>query len=166
MSRSNSPSEKFLFFYRDASPFSQWHPASFELEGQLFTSAEQYMMYGKAQLFGDRDIAARILQAGHPRQQKALGRQIQRFDNELWNREAKQIVYRGNHAKFTQNSELLVALLATAGHTLVEASPTDRIWGIGLSEDDPRVHQRSTWRGTNWLGEVLTQLREDLLSQV
>lgn len=166
MSRSNSQSERFLFFYRDASPFSQWYPASFELEGQQFTSAEQYMMYGKAQLFGDRDIAARILQADHPRQQKALGRQIQRFDDELWNREAKNIVYRGNHAKFTQNPELLLVLLATAGQTLVEASPTDRIWGIGLSEDDPRIHQRATWRGTNWLGEVLTQLREDLLSQV
>lgn len=61
MSRSSSQSERFLFFYRDASPFSQWYPASFELEGQQFTSAEQYMMYGKAQLFGDRDIAARIL---------------------------------------------------------------------------------------------------------
>lgn len=166
MSRSSSHSERFLFFYRDASPFSQWYPASFELEGQQFTSAEQYMMYGKAQLFGDRDIAARILQADHPRQQKALGRQIQRFDDELWNREAKNIVYRGNHAKFTQNPELLLVLLATAGQTLVEASPTDRIWGIGLSEDDPRIHQRATWRGTNWLGEVLTQLREDLLSQV
>ncbi len=166
MSRSSSQSERFLFFYRDASPFSQWYPASFELEGQQFTSAEQYMMYGKAQLFGDRDIAARILQADHPRQQKALGRQIQRFDDELWNREAKNIVYRGNHAKFTQNPELLMVLLATAGQTLVEASPTDRIWGIGLSEDDPRIHQRATWRGTNWLGEVLTQLREDLLSQV
>ncbi|TKJ84826.1 DUF1768 domain-containing protein [Paenibacillus sp. CFBP13512] len=166
MSRSSSQSERFLFFYRDASPFSQWYPASFELEGQQFTSAEQYMMYGKAQLFGDRDIAARILQADHPRQQKALGRQIQRFDDELWNREAKNIVYRGNHAKFTQNPELLLVLLATAGQTLVEASPTDRIWGIGLSEDDPRIHQRATWRGTNWLGEVLTQLREGLLSQV
>ncbi len=166
MSRSSSQSERFLFFYRDASPFSQWYPASFELEGQQFTSAEQYMMYGKAQLFGDRDIAARILQADHPRQQKALGRQIQRFDDELWDREAKNIVYRGNHAKFTQNPELLLVLLATAGQTLVEASPTDRIWGIGLSEDDPRIHQRATWRGTNWLGEVLTQLREGLLSQV
>ncbi|CAJ1314645.1 NADAR family protein [Paenibacillus nuruki] len=166
MSRSSSQSERFLFFYRDASPFSQWYPASFELEGQQFTSAEQYMMYGKAQLFGDRDIAARILQADHPRQQKALGRQIQRFDDELWNREAKNIVYRGNHAKFTQNPELLLVLLATAGQTLVEASPSDRIWGIGLSEDDPRIHQRATWRGTNWLGEVLIQLREDLLSQV
>ncbi|MFD1989891.1 NADAR family protein [Paenibacillus nicotianae] len=166
MSISNSKSESFLFFYRDASPFSQWYPASFILEGQQFTSAEQYMMYGKAQLFGDRDIARRVIEAAHPRQQKALGRQVQRFDNDLWNQEAKNIVYRGNHAKFTQNPELLLVLLATAGHTLVEASPTDRIWGIGLSEDDPRIHQRATWRGTNWLGEVLTQLREDLLSQV
>ncbi|MDQ1234625.1 ribA/ribD-fused uncharacterized protein [Paenibacillus sp. SORGH_AS306] len=166
MSRSESPSESFLFFYRDTSPFSQWYPASFILEGQQFTSAEQYMMYGKAQLFGDREIARRVIEAPHPRQQKALGRQVQRFDNDLWNQEAKNIVYRGNHAKFTQNPELLLVLLATAGHTLVEASPTDRIWGIGLAEDDPRIHQRATWRGTNWLGEVLTQLREDLLSQV
>lgn len=166
MSKNNQKKEKFLFFYEDASPFSQWYKAPFELDGHHFTSAEQYMMYGKAQLFGDQEIATRILEAKHPRQQKALGRQVQGFNDTIWNQEAKSIVYQGNHAKFTQNPELLTVLLATAGKTLVEASPTDRIWGIGLSEEDSRSRQRSTWRGTNWLGEVLTELRENLLNQV
>ncbi|WP_017812971.1 NADAR family protein [Paenibacillus shenyangensis] len=157
--------EKFTFFYRSESPFSQWYPAVFVVGEHTFDSAEQYMMYGKAMLFGDQEIATRILTAKQPRQQKQLGRQVQRFDKAVWDEHARQIVYDGNYAKFTQNKELLEVLLATAGTTLVEASPTDRIWGIGLAEEDPRVRNRSTWRGTNWLGEVLTELREQLLTE-
>ncbi|ANF97356.1 NADAR family protein [Paenibacillus bovis] len=160
----SKPKEKFTFFYRSESPFSQWYPAVFVVGEYTFDSAEQYMMYGKAMLFGDKEIADKIRSAKHPRQQKQLGRQVQHFDKKVWDEHARQIVYEGNHAKFTQNKELLEALLATKGTTLVEASPTDRIWGIGLAEEDPRVHNRSTWRGTNWLGEVLTELREQLLS--
>jgi len=157
--------EKYTYFYRTQSPFSQWHPALFVVDGIRFNCAEQYMMYMKALLFEDRETGERILQAQHPREQKEFGRQVRNFDKKLWEERCKSIVYDGNKAKFTQNANLLQKLLDTQGTTLVEASPTDRIWGVGLLEDDPRIRNRRTWRGTNWLGEILTQLREDLLRE-
>jgi ribA/ribD-fused uncharacterized protein len=155
---------RFTFFWRHQSPFSQWHPSEFVVEGVRFTCAEQYMMHGKAVLFGDEEMAARILEARTPKEHKALGREVRGFDGALWERERERIVYEGSHAKFTQNAEPLAALLATAGTELVEASPMDRIWGVGLSEEDPRIQDPATWRGQNLLGKVLTRLREDLLA--
>jgi len=156
--------EQFTYFWRTESPFSQWHPAVFTLDGQTFTCAEQYMMYAKAMLFGDEAVAARILRARSPIEHKKLGRAVSGFRPDVWESRGKAIVYAGNYAKFTQNKHLLAALLATQGTTLVEASPDDRIWGVGLSEDDPAIRDRRTWRGTNGLGEVLTQLREDIIA--
>lgn len=156
--------ERFTCFWGSESPFSQWHPSRFEVNGEHFSCAEQYMMYGKARLFGDMEVAARILEASGPRRHKALGRQVRGFQQELWERARERIVYEGNHAKFTQNPPLLAALEATVGTRLVEASPTDRIWGVGLTEDDPRILTPSTWCGLNLLGQVLTRLREDLLA--
>jgi ribA/ribD-fused uncharacterized protein len=155
---------RFTFFWQQESPFSQWHPVEFVVKGQRFVCAEQYMMYGKAMLFGDQEVAGRILASASPKTHKALGRKVSGFDEKLWVRERERIVYEGNHAKFTQNAELLQKLLATAGTELVEASPTDRIWGVGLSEEDPRIQDPSQWRGQNLLGKVLTRLREDLLA--
>lgn len=154
--------EKFTFFWHTASPFSQWHPADFIVNGLQYTSAEQYMMHQKALLFGDLKIAERIMSTNSASVQKKLGRQVKGFDQTVWEAECQRIVYEGNQAKFTQNEELLAALLATRGTTLVEASPDDRIWGVGLAEDNPRIRNRSTWRGTNWLGEILTRLREEI----
>ncbi len=156
---------RFTFFWQSGSPFSQWHPSEFVVEGKRFVCAEQYMMYGKAVLFGDLEVAQRILASKSPKTQKALGRKVQGFDEKLWRRERERIVYEGNHAKFTQDEALLKALLATAGTELVEASPTDRIWGVGLSQEDPRIQNPSQWRGENLLGKVLTRLREDLLAR-
>ncbi|HBU83861.1 MAG TPA: DUF1768 domain-containing protein [Paenibacillus sp.] len=154
--------EKFTFFWRTASPFSQWHPVDFTVNGVHYTSAEQYMMHQKALLFGDQIIADKVLKASSASVQKKLGRQVAGFDQTVWEEECKRIVYEGNEAKFTQNEQLLTALLATRGTTLVEASPDDRIWGVGLAEEDPRIRNRRTWRGTNWLGEILTRLRENI----
>lgn len=154
--------EKFTFFWRTQSPFSQWHPSRFIVGGIEFNCAEQYMMYMKAKLFGDEEMAQKILKAKSPVQQKALGRNVRHFDQEKWESNCRKIVYDGNYAKFTQNEELKQLLVKTKGTTLVEASPTDRIWGVGLAEEDPRIRDRRTWRGKNWLGEIITQVREDL----
>jgi ribA/ribD-fused uncharacterized protein len=154
---------RFTFFWKQESPFSQWHPAQFVVAGKRFTCTEQYMMHGKAVLFGDLEVAERILASTAPKTHKALGRKVQGFDDEVWQRERERIVYEGNHAKFTQNPALLAALLATAGTELVEASPLDRIWGVGLEAEDPRIQDPANWRGLNLLGKVLTRLREDLL---
>lgn len=153
----------FTFFFTEASPFSQWYPTTFVVDGTTFHCAEQYMMHGKALLFGDAAVAAEMLAATHPREHKALGRKVAGFEPAMWEREREKIVYAGNRAKFTQKQELLDALLATKGTTLVEASPDDRIWGIGLAATDPEAQDPAQWRGKNLLGIVLTRLRDDLL---
>jgi ribA/ribD-fused uncharacterized protein len=138
---------------------SQWHPARFTLDGVAYSCTEQYMMAEKARLFGDDQTLARILAAETPREHKSLGRKVKPFDEARWNAEAREIVYRGNMGKFTQSAALRKLLLATGDLVLVEASPLDTIWGIGLAADDPRATDPSAWRGTNWLGEVLMRVR-------
>jgi ribA/ribD-fused uncharacterized protein len=152
----------FTFFFTEASPFSQWHRCAFTVDDRAFNCAEQYMMYGKALLFDDADTAAKILAADHPREHKALGRKVARFDDAAWKRAREQIVMTGNRAKFTQNAGLRAQLLATAGTTLVEASPYDRIWGIGLAATDARAQDPTQWKGQNLLGKILTALRDEL----
>jgi ribA/ribD-fused uncharacterized protein len=153
--------EAFTFFWK--SRLSQWHRSPFVLGGVSFTHAEQYMMYGKALLFGDRDSAERILAAETPREQQAIGRTVHGFDESIWALFREGVVYAGNYARFSQNAEQRELLFATRGTTLVEASPHDRVWGIGLTADDPRALDRSQWLGLNLLGEALTRVREALL---
>lgn len=156
---------RFTFFWRAESPFSQWHPSVFVVDGVRYVTAEQYMMAGKARLFGDDEVLAQVLATPSPREQKALGQKVRNFNDSVWNRERERIVYNGNRAKFTQNAGMLKALIATAGTELVEASPMDRIWGVGLGAEDPRIADPANWRGLNLLGKVLTRLRDDLLAE-
>jgi ribA/ribD-fused uncharacterized protein len=120
------------------------------------------MMAGKARLFGDEVMMSRILDAPSPGTAKALGRAIHGYNEELWMANRYRIVLEGNIAKFGQNPDLLAYLLSTAGRILVEASPTDRVWGIGLAADDRRAWQPSQWSGLNLLGFALMDVREIL----
>lgn len=164
----------FVFFWNPEQAnglYSQWHIGDFELDGQVYNCAEQYMMAEKARVFNDEQRLEAILQAGTPGAQKKLGRQVQGFESELW--QAPQscqrplcwlIVWRGNMAKFSQHEERRRELLATAEQALVEASPYDKIWGIGFRAEDPEACQPELWRGHNWLGEVLMSVRANLLA--
>ena len=156
---------EYTFFFTEANPFSQWYRSTFTVGENTFNCAEQFMMHGKAMLFGDTETAAKIMAAEHPRQHKALGRKVKPFDDATWKRERIAIVRAGSHAKFTQNPELLENLLATAGTVLVEASPYDKIWGIGLGANDPRAKDPARWKGQNLLGKILTELREQLIAE-
>lgn len=133
----------------------------FVVEGVKFNCAEQYMMYQKALLFKDLDTAKLIMEATHPREQQRLGRIVKNYNQEIWDAHKYQIVYKGNYNKFKQNKEDLAWLIATEG-TLVEASPVDTVWGIGLGMDNPLIHDEKNWRGQNLLGKVLTEVRETL----
>lgn len=155
----------YTMFFTEQSVFSQWYPCTFTVSDHSFNCAEQYMMYGKALLFDDAATAQLILLAPHPREHKALGRKATGFIDSVWKREREAIVTVGNRAKFTQNSALREQLVATRGTTLVEASPYDRIWGIGLAANDPRAQDASQWRGQNLLGKILTSLRDELIAQ-
>ena len=150
----------FEFFYSGA--FSQWKSCKFYEDGIMFTTAEQYMMFYKAILFGDNEIARQILSLRNPSQIKRLGRLVKGFDERIWNENKYEIVKRGNLLKFSQNSELRKILIDTGDKILVEASPVDTIWGIGLSEVDPRRKDVRSWRGQNLLGFALVEVREVL----
>jgi ribA/ribD-fused uncharacterized protein len=153
--------ETFTFFWKHR--LSQWHCSPFVIGGVTFNYAEQYMMFAKALLFGDREAAERIRIAETPREHQAIGREVRGFDESVWVLFREGIVYAGNHARFSQNPEQRELLFSTRGTTLVEASPHDRVWGIGLTAEDPRAQDRSQWLGLNLLGKALTQVREALL---
>lgn len=155
--------ERFKFFYGRISVFSQHHPASFHIDGVTYNCAEQYYMHSKALMFGDEVRARRIMEVADPVLMKSLGRKVVGFNKRQWLAVARDVVRKGNLAKFSQNPHLLRALLETTGTVLVEASPYDRVWGIGLCETDSRARNRSTWLGTNWLGETLTLVRDNLM---
>lgn len=155
--------EYYFYFWETKHPFSQWHKCSFEVDGNEFNSAEQYMMFEKAKLFNDFEAADEILKSKNVREQKMLGRRVKSFSDGVWKLKAADIVYKGNKAKFTQNNSFKDLLLSTKGKTLVEASPDDCIWGIGLTGEQNEAKSIVTWEGLNWLGIVLTELREDLL---
>lgn len=154
--------ETYYYFWETKHPFSQWYKCLFKVEGQTFNSAEQYMMYSKALLFGDDLISEKILQINNAREQKKLGRTVKDFDKSVWDSKALEIVFKGNKAKFLQNPEILNLLLSTKGKTIVEASPFDSIWGIGLKEQEEASESIISWEGTNWLGIILSELREEI----
>ena len=155
-------SEKFIPFYNG--PFCQWASSPIVVDGIRYNCAEQYMMAKKALLFGDGEAYLAIMATSNPAEQKRIGRTVRGFRREVWDVVSRDVVARASLAKFTSTPRLYRELLATEGHTMVEASPTDDVWGVKLYENDPAVHDRSRWRGTNWLGQVLTDLREHLLA--
>lgn len=162
---------KFLFFWGHTEPgrsvtracLSQWYPSAFTVEGVDYHCAEQYMMAQKARLFGDAEMLREIMAAGHPRQCKALGQRVRGFDEAVWRESRVDIVRAGNLAKFSQDPRLGTFLCQSGGRVLAEASPLDRIWGIGLAADDPRAENAALWRGENLLGFTLMEVR-DLLA--
>ena len=151
-----------VLFWASREIYSNWHLASFEVKGVRFNCTEQLMMYRKAMLFGDTETAQAILAEPSPRAQKALGRKVRGFEEALWCAHREHIMFDGCYAKFSQNPALKAELLATGERVLVEASPDDRIWGIGLHETDARAHDPAQWQGLNLLGKALMQVREAL----
>ncbi|KAB8159573.1 DUF1768 domain-containing protein [Streptomyces sp. 3MP-14] len=141
---------------------SQWWPAPFTVDGVRYATAEHFMMAAKARLFGDEETAALVLAAPHPGAAKDLGRRVADFDEEVWRAHRLEIVIRGSLAKFGQDTALSSYLLGTRGHVLVEASPLDRVWGIGRAVDDPLATSPSRWRGENLLGFALMRARSAL----
>lgn len=145
-----------------ASCFSQWFEAPFVVAGQCYPTAEHFMMAEKAALFGDEATRALALQAPTPAAAKALGRKVRGFDEAAWLENRFSIVVRANQAKFAQNAELGLFLKQTGSRILVEASPVDAIWGIGLAHDDARANNPNLWPGLNLLGFALMQVRDGL----
>ncbi|MEM6803313.1 MAG: NADAR family protein [Bacteroidota bacterium] len=163
---------KYLFFWghqpaKDGSitksVFSQWwtgHP--FMENGVKYNSAEHYMMAGKARLFKDEEYLNLILNAESPAEAKKLGRKVRNFEVQIWEKHRCDIVTQANILKFGQHEELKSFLLGTQNRVIVEASPRDRIWGIGMGKDHPSALHPNQWRGKNLLGFCLMETRDRL----
>jgi ribA/ribD-fused uncharacterized protein len=159
---------EYLFFYGhtppkdgsiDKSCLSQWYDAPF----LGVATAEHYMMSEKAYVFGDIEIYEKILKSKCPREAKALGRLVKDYIDEVWNEEKFRRAVYGNFVKFSSHDKLEKFLLSTGDKVLVEASPYDKIWGIGLGITDPRNQNPDNWTGENLLGFALMEAR-DMLS--
>lgn len=154
----------FTFFFSEVDPFSNWYKRDFYVRGVKFPNGECAMMYSKAMLFGDKEVAAKILAAKKPADHKALGKTC-KFDQAIWDARCVPMMTAILYHKFTQHKDLETLLLSTVGTELVEASPYDKIWGIGLGENDPRSLDKSKWRGKNLLGQVLMNVRQRILDK-
>lgn len=142
--------------------FSNWYPSRFTLDGITFSSVEQYMMYSKAVLFGDGKMAGEILSTDDPARIKACGRLVSPYDDKKWSSVRESVVYEALKAKFSQNPDLAGSLRATGDSILAECAVRDRIWGKGLSMNDPARLDRAQWRGCNLLGCTLMRVRSEL----
>lgn len=155
----------FVFFwheYTENGHFSQWYPAPFVVEGIRYFHNEQYMMAKKALLCGDTRAYNKIMAESDPATCKALGKSAANFNQYKWDSCKEEIIYNANYAKFSQNPELKAALLATGDAIIAEASPYDKIWGIGLKATDPDSQHPTKWKGQNLLGKALMRVRDSL----
>lgn len=142
--------------------FSQWYESSFEVDGITYLCAEHYMMAEKALLFNDEETRKKIIEADNPGAAKKFGREVRNFNEELWIKNRFDIVVKGNIEKFKQNKDLLDFIQKTNNRVLVEASPVDKIWGIGMAEDDSKITDPHNWNGLNLLGYALMEARSVL----
>ena len=168
----NLTSDDFVFFWGHTDRgngltkvcLSQWFPCSFVVDGQYYNCAEQFMMAEKARIFGDEEIRQQILAEYNQMAMKKLGRKVRGYDDAVWKEKRFDVVVRGNIEKFSQNEKLKEFLLDTGNKVIVEASPKDEVWGIGLEESSPDACNPRKWKGTNLLGFALMVVREELIS--
>ncbi|MFT4223232.1 NADAR family protein [Dysgonomonas sp.] len=165
---------KYLFFWRhtpskDGSVtgtcFSQWWQSAFTVDGVKYATAEHWMMAKKAQLFGQDAMIEKILAAKSPAEAKKLGRLVRNFDPIIWGENCFGIVCQGNYHKFSQHTDLKEFLLNTKDRILVEASPVDNIWGIGMAQDNEHAENPRLWKGSNLLGFALIEVRDRLKNE-
>lgn len=156
---------KFVLFWGGNQPkgcLSQWYPSPFTVDGVEYPTAEHFMMCGKARLFGDDASVQEIMKSPDPGRAKAMGRKVRGFDEETWLAHRYEIVRQGSVAKFASDQGLRDYLMSTGTKVLVEASPQDRVWGIGFDENAPQAERPSQWRGLNLLGFALMDARDEL----
>lgn len=162
---------KYIFFWghqpsKDGritqSCFSQWWIEPFVVDDLVYPSAEHWMMAKKALLFNDKTIFEKILSIKSPAEAKKLGSKVQNFEPAIWDKEKYNIVVEGNFHKFSQHPALKEFLLNTNDRILVEASPVDKIWGIGMAADNQDIENPMLWKGENLLGYALMEVRDKL----
>jgi ribA/ribD-fused uncharacterized protein len=142
--------------------FSQWWLSSFVVDKVNYKTAEHWMMAKKAELFQDSETLEKILLANSPAEAKKLGREVKNYDDAVWLANRYEIVKQGNYHKFSQDKNLKEFLINTKERILVEASPVDSIWGIGMASDHKDILNPEKWQGLNLLGFALMEVRDEL----
>ena len=145
--------------------FSQWAKGVFEVDGVKYNCAEQYMMAEKARTFGDQDALVRIMEAKDPDAQKFIGRRVKNYEDQIWKEKRYQVVKKANLAKFSQIPAAKKFMKKSGNKIIVEGSPYDKIWGVGLHYKDDKILNEKNWRGENLLGKVLMEVRAELLGE-
>lgn len=153
--------ETCVYFYSNNDHFSNFYKSSFVVNDIEFNCGEQYIMYSKALLFKDNEIVNKILQESVPSKIKALGRKVKNYNDKIWCEIREDITYIGLLAKYMQNNDLKKLILDTGDKELVEASPYDKVWGIGMGITNPNIHDKTKW-GTNILGKILMRVRNNI----
>lgn len=154
--------KEYTFFWKTHSCFSQWHKSPFTIDGLSYCMAEQFMMAEKARLFKDHETEKKIMASKNARVIKELGWEVKNFDEATWVAHRYLVVRKGNLAKFSQNASMRAELLNTGATIIVEASPSDKIWGIGLTEEKAATIPEQDWPGLNLLGIALMEVRKKL----
>lgn len=163
--------KEYIFFYEgtpsadgkiDSACLSQWWEEYFPVCTLQYPTAEHYMMRTKAIVFGDDQKAVKIMDNASPESAKAMGKEVKDFSSREWSKISYSVVLNGNYWKFASNPALRAYLLSTGDKVLVEASPTDKIWGAGLSADDEKIKNPSKWKGENLMGFALMEVREEI----
>jgi ribA/ribD-fused uncharacterized protein len=159
--------EEIVPFFKKIYVFSNHYQCQFIVDNVQYTTSEQYYAVQKARFHGCHDVAENIMKMTHPGAMKsaANGRNLPGFNSEKWRQVAGKIMAIGCYQKFSQNYKLREILLDTGHRELVEASPFDRVWGIGIAMDNPHIRDRRLWRGDNLLGTILSKLREKLRTE-
>lgn len=152
--------DNHVIFYNDKI-LTNFSSCTFWVDDQIFNSSEQYFMYQKAIHFKDHETAKLILKATNPAEAKRLGRQVKNYNDKSWNAIRDFVMCHGLYNKFTQSKPHKEYLMRDEfyGKLFVEASPIDRIWGVGMDIDNPDIDDESKWLGENALGQLLTSIR-------
>jgi ribA/ribD-fused uncharacterized protein len=159
---------EFVFFWKpqneaiNESCLGQWQLSIFTVDIDEYSCAEQYMMAEKARLFKDEEVCSSIMESKDPKEMKALGKKVKNFDQTIWDKVKYSIVLNGNYYKFSQNEKIRNYLVSTGNKILVEASPMDTIWGIGLGKENEKAYNPNTWKGKNLLGFALMEVRDEI----
>jgi ribA/ribD-fused uncharacterized protein len=156
--------DQYVFFYGTFDYCSNFHPSPFIVDGVTYSCGEQWIMAQKAALFADKEAHAKIMSTKDPKIMKVWGRKVKNFEESRWESLRGDIAFRGLLEKFRQNPELKRRLVATGSKEIAEASSTDLIWGVGLSENNPKILSKANWRGKNLLGQTLMRVRAHLVA--
>ena len=155
--------DSHIYFYSGKEIYSNWHSSPMQFldktTGLFFDNTEQHFMWSKAKFFGDLDTASKIAKETDPRSAKEYGREVKNYDEKSWECVRLAFMTYANLLKFGQVESFNTELLSTGDKILVEASHYDKIWGVGLTEDDPLILDEKTWKGRNLLGIALMNVR-------